>query len=214
MNMGIYFIVNKNNGKIYIGSSVNIKQRISKHKSDLKKNKHHSYLLQRAWNKDGEESFEFKVVEEVYEKNRLKKIEHGYFLKYNPKYNIEKIPNNGFLGKTHSIDTKKLISKSKKGLGIGKMNPMYGKIGLKHHNYGKKMPQNGKSGINNWNYGKPSINRKKVLQYDLLGNLIFEFDSLKDASLILKIHKTYISGCCNGKFKKAKGFIFKYKNVY
>jgi group I intron endonuclease len=211
MKMGIYFIENKNNGKIYIGSSVNIKQRISKHKSDLRKNKHHSCILQRAWNKYGEESFEFKLVEEVFEKNKLKKIEHLYFIKYNPHYNIEKIPNNGFLGKTHSKETKDLISKSKKGLGIGYANPMFGKTGTNHHNYGKKMPQNGKSGVENWNYGKPSVNRKKVQQFDLDGKLLFEFESLKDACQILNIHKTYISGCCNGKFKKAKGFIFKYK---
>jgi hypothetical protein len=73
------------------------------------------------------------------------------------------------------------------------------------------MPQNGRSGVDNWNYGRPSVNRKKVLQYDLDGKLIFEFNSLKDACQVLNINKTYISGCCNGKFEKAKGFIFKYK---
>lgn len=62
--IGIYNIVNKTNGKKYIGSSRNIQSRWSKHKSLLRHNKHENIKLQNAWNKYGEEMFEFIIVEE------------------------------------------------------------------------------------------------------------------------------------------------------
>ena len=52
------------NGKFYIGSAVqSFKQRWYLHKSHLRNGKHHSLLLQRAWNKCGEEAFVFSIIE-------------------------------------------------------------------------------------------------------------------------------------------------------
>jgi len=209
---GIYFIVNKINGKKYIGSTKNFNGRFSKHRMDLRNNRHHSILLQNAWNKYGQDNFDFIKIEIINDFSTLKKIEQTYLLSEKCEYNMEQYVNKGFMGKKHSDETKKLISLKKKNTGTGINNPMFGKIKEQHHNYGKKMPQNGKRGINNHNFGKSSINRKIVLQYDLNGVLIKEFDSIKSASIELKIHKTYLSACCNGKFRKAKGFVFKFKS--
>lgn len=63
MKSGIYKITNITNNKIYIGSSVNIKQRFAFHLSGLKLNKHPSKHLQSAWNKYGEQAFVFEVIE-------------------------------------------------------------------------------------------------------------------------------------------------------
>lgn len=60
---GIYEIVNLTNGKRYVGSAVDIKQRWRCHRSDLKLNKHHSRALQRAWEKYGAGIFDFRVIE-------------------------------------------------------------------------------------------------------------------------------------------------------
>lgn len=60
---GVYAIVCSANGKQYIGSAVNIKRRWRWHRTALRGNRHHSILLQRAWNKYGEHSFEFTVLE-------------------------------------------------------------------------------------------------------------------------------------------------------
>lgn len=62
---GIYQIKNLVNGKVYIGSSVNIHSRWRKHRCDLRKAQHHSAALQRAWDKYGESQFEFSVIEIV-----------------------------------------------------------------------------------------------------------------------------------------------------
>jgi group I intron endonuclease len=60
---GIYKILNKINGKYYVGSAKNIYDRWSDHKKDLKKSRHHNRHLQRAWDKYGKENFELVVVE-------------------------------------------------------------------------------------------------------------------------------------------------------
>jgi group I intron endonuclease len=56
---GIYKIENIINGKLYIGSSVNIDKRIKRHKNDLIKNKHINCYLQREFNKYGIHSYIF-----------------------------------------------------------------------------------------------------------------------------------------------------------
>ena len=61
---GIYKIVNKVNGKYYVGSSVDIQRRWKCHKSRLERNKHINAKLQSAYNKYGSDSFVF-MLEEV-----------------------------------------------------------------------------------------------------------------------------------------------------
>lgn len=60
----IYKIVNIENGKIYIGQTIQkFSNRIRSHKSHLKCGVHHNKLLQRAYNKYGMDVFSFKVIE-------------------------------------------------------------------------------------------------------------------------------------------------------
>lgn len=60
---GIYAIVNTWNGKMYIGSSVNISKRRGDHLRELNENKHHSSALQHSWNKYPENYFKFYILE-------------------------------------------------------------------------------------------------------------------------------------------------------
>jgi group I intron endonuclease len=55
-------------------------------------------------------------------------------------------------------------------------------------------------------------NRKKVIQYDLKGNFIKEWDSVREASKSVCINESNISNVCTGKYKQAGGFIWKYSN--
>ena len=59
---GVYLIKNTQNGKIYIGSAVNIKRRWGIHRSTLKGDYHDNEHLQRAWNKYGKDAFEFQIL--------------------------------------------------------------------------------------------------------------------------------------------------------
>ncbi len=71
MDSGIYKIANIVTGDFYIGSSINIDKRFSRHKSDLKKQKHCNQILQRTCNKYGFDNLQFEIVEHVEVKNKL-----------------------------------------------------------------------------------------------------------------------------------------------
>lgn len=62
-NCGIYAIKNKANEKLYIGQSHNIKYRWQMHKAALRNDRAANTHLQNAWNKYGEDNFEFFIIE-------------------------------------------------------------------------------------------------------------------------------------------------------
>ena len=155
---GIYKIENQVNHKIYVGQSVDIYERWRQHKYSLHNGNHYNTHLQGAWNKYGEESFEFCVIQEC-NKDELNssEIEYiAYYKSYMPEFgynltfggeggavtdevrkklsiaNIGK--NNPMFGKYHTDETKKKISETK----IGSQNAMYGKRGVLSPNYGRK----------------------------------------------------------------------------
>ena len=61
---GVYKITNMINGKFYIGSSKNIKNRWHQHEILLNGGTHGNTYLQNAWNKYGDKNFKFEIVEE------------------------------------------------------------------------------------------------------------------------------------------------------
>ena len=138
MTCGIYSILNKTNGKIYVGQSSNIEDRWHYHRKKLRKSFHYNTHLQNAWNKYGEDSFEFDILEkcsyeslndnerwwiEYFESNNKLK---GYNLtsggdcdySFNDSTlkklsRINSGKNNYFYGKKHSLNTRIHMSKSK-----------------------------------------------------------------------------------------------------
>jgi len=71
---------------------------------------------------------------------------------------------------------------------------------------GKKMSSSAKK--------KMGDNQKlRILQFELNGNFIKEWDGIIDATKSVGKHSTNIMRCCQGKFKQAYGFIWKYKNA-
>ena len=128
-NCGIYLILNKANGKGYVGQSKNIKQRWVKHKSDLNRKTHSNQHLQRAWNKYGKENFDFLILEYC-SQNLLLQSEAFWVIFLDTK-------NNGYNLIDGGIATPILFSEN---------NPMYGK----HHSMKSRLkmsesqpPQNG-----------------------------------------------------------------------
>ena len=59
---GIYKIVNRINGKYYVGSSRLLIFRMYDHKTQLNNNIHSNSHLQAAWNKYGENAFTFNII--------------------------------------------------------------------------------------------------------------------------------------------------------
>jgi group I intron endonuclease len=62
---GVYVITNTRSNKKYVGSSVNVKKRLSAHKRELRKGTHCCAHLQRSWSKGSEDLFTFDILEEV-----------------------------------------------------------------------------------------------------------------------------------------------------
>lgn len=156
MNSGIYKIVNKINGKYYVGKSKDLKERWSSHKRLLINNKHPNAYLQYAWNKDGVNNFEFVVVEYL-EPNDvlLTEVEQKYLDKFieDKKNGIDNCYNIAITsdGSVISQETKKKLSESMKGKMVGEKNPFYGKT---HTEETRKKLSESNKGANNHNYGK------------------------------------------------------------
>lgn len=130
---GIYKITCIINNKCYVGSSINIRNRWSEHKSKLKKNKHHSIFLQRSWNKYKERNFIFEIVEECEKtKEIILEREQFYIDSLSPSFNILKIAGSP-LGTKRSDNEKIYLSI----INSGKNHPQYGKTGV-NSNSGKK----------------------------------------------------------------------------
>lgn len=92
--IGIYKISNIQDGKCYYGSSGNIEKRFALHLKTLHNNTHHNAHLQRAWNKYGEDTFIFEVVEECVADQVL--VKEQYYLDNNiDGYNIGKKSSGG-----------------------------------------------------------------------------------------------------------------------
>jgi len=88
---GIYKIVNKIDGKYYVGSTNNFRRRWITHKYLLNANRHHNVKLQYAWNKYGEDSFNF-ILETTDSNMNLLQLEQTFLdtakLKPNNCYNL------------------------------------------------------------------------------------------------------------------------------
>lgn len=86
--IGIYKIQNKVTDKVYIGKSVNIEKRWIQHRCHLNNNVHANDYLQKAWNKYGENGFNFSVLceceesaldeKEIYYINLYKATDRSY----------------------------------------------------------------------------------------------------------------------------------------
>lgn len=220
---GIYLIENVKNGKIYIGCSKNIVSRKSGHFRDLKNNRHHNPILQRSFNNNSEDCFEFKVLIRCSESDLLFWEQH-FIDKYVPEYNILKNadrPTDFYFsderkaklselktGVVFSEDHRKNISNSlkeyykhnnvNKGAFVkGNVSTFKGKC---HSNESKKK-------ISKANKGKSSNRKIPICQYN--GNtLVRRWGSISEAARELNISLSLISRVKNTRFK-AKKFLWK-----
>jgi predicted DNA-binding transcriptional regulator len=106
MNTGVYRITCTVNGKCYIGSTGrSFSGRWKSHLNLLRRKLHHSVKLQRAWDKYGEDSFEFAVVIKCKPEDAVKN-EQICFDTMKPEYNVSSVAANGSLGCKHSDEAR------------------------------------------------------------------------------------------------------------
>ena len=155
---GVYEIKNIVNNHRYIGSTVNIFKRWHNHKRALRHNKHHSAYLQNAWDKYGEDNFEFNVLLICDKENNIL-YEQKCMEKMNPEYNIS-LTAGSSLGVKRTEETKRKMSLAQSG----ENHHMFGKHLSEETKRRMSIAQTGKSlseehiinlsGKNNHNYGK------------------------------------------------------------
>lgn len=120
---GIYQIRNLNNGRVYVGSAKLFSARQYKHVTTLRKGTHHNKFLQNDFNKCGEDSFIFEVLElvEGEQPQRLlaeQKFLDVYYDNQDSCYNFMKktsAEGRSCFSKTPE-ETKKLISENSKAM--------------------------------------------------------------------------------------------------
>jgi group I intron endonuclease len=197
---GYVYKIESPSGYVYIGKTINLKNRINKYKClDCKR----QILLCRSLQKYGFSGHTFEIV---YEGNivndELNKLEIYYIGLFNSFNGDNKkgmnltLGGEGMLGKKHSEETKKLISENRKKTGKTKAH-MLAIENLK----GRKINKS-----EEWVKNNAESIKKPILQYDLEGNLIKEWKSAKDVENELGLCRKNISANLRKKTKYAYGY--------
>ena len=173
MTCGIYAIINKSTGKMYIGQSINIERRFKHHINHLNKGNHPNNYLQNVWNKYGEDDFNFNILLKCSE-NELDDEERklinlygtykgGYNFTWGGDFNPMKHPEiakkvgESKKGRPLSDETKKKISEANKGKHHSDETKKKISEKLKGRvfsNETRKKMSDANKGKNNPNYGK------------------------------------------------------------
>lgn len=113
-------------------------------------------------------------------------------------------------GKPRTEEHKINLSNSLKGRKSGKLGKTYEEY------YGIDKAKKIKEILSQTHIGKYSLSAhpqaKCVMQYDLNGTYLAEFNCAAEAELALKIPQDSITYCCRGKGKSAYGYKWKFKN--
>lgn len=62
---GVYFIKNRENGRVYIGCSNDIARRVQRHEQDLRRGEHYTKGLQYDFDTYGADAFDVGVIQEI-----------------------------------------------------------------------------------------------------------------------------------------------------
>jgi len=138
---GIYKILNITNAKCYVGSAVNLKKRAYQHFKALYENKHFNIKLQNEYNEAFKENFKFEILEIINDKEKLIEREQYYLDTLKPEYNLNPTAGSRLgsvlseqtkidlcllnIGKRHSAETKKKMSRGRVGNQIRRNKEKY-----------------------------------------------------------------------------------------
>ena len=207
--IGIYKITNPK-GKIYIGQSTNIVQRWKSY-SWKKKTSKQQTKLHYSFKKYGMENHKFEILKEC-AKEELNTLEIFYINKYNSINEGLNISRGGYYfwevnkGKKHTKETKNKMKEWWAKNAHPRSNETIKKISkTKQNNPRNTTPEMIET------FRKCSPFKKPILQYDIEGNFLKEFESINEAARKLNIRNDGISVCLREKQKTSAGFIWKYK---
>ncbi len=123
---GIYLWENKDNGKIYIGSSINLSRRLTSYYNLNHLAKYPTRYINNALLKGGYSAFRLYILEYCNKEDLIKR-EQYYFDILKPVYNICYTAGST-LGRLHREESREKIRESKLNTNSGENNHFYGKI--------------------------------------------------------------------------------------
>lgn len=201
MNCGIYEIFCMENEKTYIGRSVNLKIRAQRHFNSLRINKHINKHLQNSFNKYGESSFIFSIIEYLPRNNRVLNNREKYWIiqfdSKNQGFNYTK-GGDGILGFKHTEETRKKISKNSTKHNKGKIfsKEIRKKMSRSHkgkipYNKGISMKESQKVKISNTKKGIPvhTEEEKNIRSKHWMGNKNPNYREDINDSIIIELYE-------------------------
>jgi len=198
--IGIYKITNPEN-KVYIGYTTNLYKRENYYKVNkgIRQTKLYNSIIQHGWEQHKVELIEECIKDELRDKEQ-------YWIKCYDSWNngLNSNPGGGGII-THTEKTKQLISKKGRAHKGKRIESHWkGKSRGEEFAYNMSLARTGKSNPKN---------AKQVLQYDIEGNFIKEWFSIREANLYLGKNKDsgHINACCKGQIKSAYKFKWTYK---
>lgn len=220
--IGIYKITNKINGKVYIGQSTNTSERWLAHKEvitcDFRANSRHRPLYKDMM-RYGLENFSFEVIEEC-SKEKLNEREI-YWIKYYNSYFFN--PNSNGYNLTIGGETNKyacseeeiqqIIDLWREGKSIKEIIEITnrGRWAVLNHLKDKEPSYNPQESQRRQHVNQVH-GEKGLYQYDLEGNFIREFNSIKAAGDFMQTDPSLISKAAKGRFRQLKGYIYIFKS--
>lgn len=151
---GVYVILNKVNGKVYVGGAyVSLEHRIRRHRNSLNGGYHFNKHLQKAWDKYGSVAFRFHVLERccVLECEQREAHWISYLNATDPKYGYNKcLVGRSQLGVNHTEETKNKMRSAQ----LGKKFTDETKSKMSAANLGHKVSEATKSKIRAANTGR------------------------------------------------------------
>lgn len=243
-NSGIYCITNLINNKRYIGQTYNLSYRWRRHLCDLRHNNHSNNHLQASFNKYGEQSFDYSILEkcsliDLDEKEK-------YWIKiYNSLENGYNQADGGLgcrgykhteseLAKMRAVhnpdpvlqysESGELITKWESASQAGKSLKLYSlaikncceqKFHVKSVGGYIWIYEKDSSTIDmSYYFNKAIKTQRNILQFNFNMILVREWNSLYQASKETGVSTRSIASVCSRKRKSSHGFVWRYSNEY
>ena len=218
MEIKIYTLSSTRNPNIirYIGKSKQkLSRRLSQHLCAAKKAKETNYKLNYNYNwinKELSEGYEI-IIEELdsvnFQENESWEWLEQYWISQMKiwGFNITNLTDGGDGNKNQHFSKETIQKRAEKLRGIPRDLETRRKISESHK--GKILSEETKNKVSN---SIKELQGRKILQYDLDGNKIKEWDCIVDAAKQLNIDKANIGHCCSHKenHNSAGGFIWRY----
>jgi len=220
---GIYKLTVGNH--MYIGSSIELKRRLTQHKSDLKNNRHDNPILQRAYNKyKSFKSEVIKVVSDFISDLELRKLETYYIEILNPDCNIQHPETHFGVKKIYQFDLNGNFIKEYNNVSEASIETGFSSSNIQHAAQENETLTKTAGGFY-WQYTKDFIPRESdkrktnIYVYSLSGKYLMEFTNIKDCCKNLFPKRAYsnissvINRICKYKTASLEGYRFSYEKV-